>query len=102
MCTRVLLIRMALKEREDTDVRSSEQRPNRKWNRVSSDGDSLHAEICNPSSCSHLQPPNDAQLPAEAAAALRGFQGSVSHTTGIQTKEVYSDIKVFKIFNRIF
>lgn len=98
MCTKVLLTRMALKERRDADVCSSEQR----WSRASSDGDSLHAEICNPSSCPHLQPPNDAQLLAQAAAALCGFQGSVSHTTGIQTEEVYSDIKVLNFFNHIF
>lgn len=48
-------------------------------------GDTLHAEVFNSSSRSHLQPPNHA-LP-EAAAALCGFQGSVFHKTGIQNKE---------------
>lgn len=50
-------------------------------------GDTLHAEVFNSSSRSHLQAPNYAQLLPEAAAVLCGFQGSVFHKTGIQNKE---------------
>jgi len=50
-------------------------------------GDTLHAEVFNSSSCSHLQPPNYAQLLPEAAAVLCGFQGSILHRTGIPNKE---------------
>lgn len=50
-------------------------------------GDTLHGEVFNSSSRSHLQPLNHAQLLPEAAAALCSFQGSVFHKTGIQNKE---------------